>query len=171
MTDNVLELDKDQIAALIPDVEDQFFTDSAFAMIDKDWIAGEGYKGYKNWLNFAGLDNWRTNWDCDNLAASFKLYLQILHAKYNPYTFTDKWKKRGKNITDVASVSVGVIYYKVDGDDKRAHAINLLICDNGFDFGHEGNTHRLKKVYFEPEHGKIVKLTKKEEETIWYANF
>ena len=52
MTDNVLELDKDQIAALIPDVEDQFFTDSAFAMIDKDWIAGEGYKGYKNWLNF-----------------------------------------------------------------------------------------------------------------------
>lgn len=171
MTDDVLELDKNQISAFIPDVEDQFFTDSAYAVIDKDWIVKEGYKGYKKWLNFAGLSKWRTNWDCDNLAASFKLYLQILHAKYNPYTFTDRWKKRGKNITNVASVAVGAIYYKVDGDDKRAHSINLLICEDGFEFGPKGNRHKFKKVYFEPEHGKIVKLDPKEEKTIWYANF
>ena len=109
------------------------------------------------------LSKWKTNWDCDNLAASFKLYLQILHAKYNPYTFTERWNKKGENLTNVASVAVAAIYYKIDGDDRRAHSINLLICIDGFEFASKGNRHKLKKVYFEPEHGKIVKLTKKEE--------
>ena len=171
MNDDVLELDKDQISELIPDVEDKFFTDSAYAVIDEDWIVKVGYKGYRKWLEFAGLSKWKTNWDCDNLAASFKLYLQIHHAKYNPYTFTERWKKKCENLTNVASVAVAAIYYKIDGDDRRAHSINLLICIDGFEFASKGNRHKLKKVYFEPEHGKIVKLTKKEEKTIWYVNF
>ena len=74
MNDDVLELDKDQISELIPDVEDKFFTDSAYAVIDEDWIVKVGYKGYRKWVEFAGLSKWKTNWDCDNLAASFKLY-------------------------------------------------------------------------------------------------
>jgi hypothetical protein len=171
MTKDVLELDKDQIAEFIPNVEDKFFTDSAYAVIDKNWLVSEGYKGYRKWLGFAGLSKWKTNWDCDNLAVSFKLYMQMLHAKYNPYTFTDRWKKKGENATNVDSVAVGVIYFKIDADDRRAHAINLLICTDGYEIGQKGNRHKLKKVYFEPKGGVAIELMKKEEETIWYANF
>ena len=171
---DVLEIDKDQISAFIPQVEDQFFTDSAYAVLDENWVAKEGYKGFKNWLKFAGLQKWKRNWDCDNMATSFKLYMQMLHAKYNPYSFTERFKKVGTNGTNVESIAVGDIFYKINGDERRAHAINLLICAQPIysrTKNENWDKHELKKVYFEPENGHIVDLSEVEEASIWYASF
>ena len=172
MSNSVLELNKAKLEDLLPDIEQRFFTDASYAVIDENWLVEEGFIAYRKWMDFAGLRDWKGNWDCDNLAASYKLFLQILHAKHNPYTFTQRFNKKGKNTTNVDSVAIGTIFYKISRKGSSSyHAINLAICSAGYNFDRRGNTHKFKKVYIEPEHGAIIKLTKKEEDSICYINF
>lgn len=174
MPKNILEIGKKDLEYYLQgiDTENKFFSDSAYAVLEESWLLGEGYKSYRKWLNLGGLGKWRNNWDCDNLAVSFKLYLQMLHAKHNPYTFTDRWKRKAENTTNVESVAVGVVYYKIEREGSSSmHAINLAFCPSGFGFSPTGNFHTLKKLYIEPEDGTVKELTEKEEASIWYANF
>jgi hypothetical protein len=169
MSNGVLEINRERLGSFLPDIEQCFISDKAYAILDERWLVEEGYKAYKKWLALADLRNWRTNWDCDNLAASYRLFLQILHAKHNPYAFTERRNKKVENDTNVDSIAVGVIYYK--NSSASYHAINLAICGSGFEFGRSGNVHTFKKVYIEPEHGVAIKLTKEEEDSICFVSF
>ena len=174
MPKDILEIGKKDLEYYLQGIgtKNKFFSDSAYAILEESWLLGEGYKSYRKWLNLGGLGKWKNNWDCDNLAVSFKLYLQMLHAKHNPYTFTDRWKKKVENMTNVESVAVGVVYYKIERKGSSSmHAINMAFCPQGYAFTPEGNFHTLKRLYIEPEDGTVKKLTKKEEASIWYANF
>ena len=172
----VAQINKEEIEALLPDgIENLYFTDRDYAMYKSSFLLIEGYKSYSEWLNFAGiksrtgLDFWRSNWDCDNLAFSYKTYMSMLHAKENVNTFSDEYRKKVKNTSDAESVAVGVIFYKIvkdygkRGKSSSMHAINTAVTvdDNG----------GLEIIYIEPKNGAKMKLTQEEENSIWYANF
>ena len=97
--------------------------------------------------------DWKTNFDCEDLANSFKLYLRLLHAEANPHTLSSG----KKNETDTESVLVGTICY--NNSSSSAHAINVFINGNN------------KPVFFEPMYGKFINLSKKEKEETWYVSF
>ena len=78
-------------------LESLYVGDRSFAVLDKGWVIGKAYPAYKKWLKFQSISKWRNNWDCDNFAYSFKSFLQALHAKHNPHTFTQRQKKNVKN--------------------------------------------------------------------------
>ena len=134
-------------------------TDRNYSHLDLEWIEKEAYKGYKNWLSIfsfsRGINNsdWKTNFDCEDLANSFKLYLRLLHAEANPHTLSSG----KKNETDTESVLVGTICY--NNSSSSAHAINIFINGNN------------KPVFFEPMYGKFINLSRQEKENIWYVSF
>lgn len=173
----VAQIKKEEIEALLPEgIENLYFTDRDYAMYRPSFLLEDGYKSYSEWLSFAGiksragLDFWRSNWDCDNLAFSYKTYMSMLHAKENLNTFSDKRRKNVENTSDSESVAVGVIFYKMTKDyGKRGksysmHAINAAVTVNS-------NNSELEIIYIEPKNGSKLKLTQEEENSIWYANF
>ena len=143
-------------------------TDRDYAYLDLDWVENEAYQGYKHWMslfNFGrGINNsdWKANFDCEDLANSFKTYLKLLHAEANPYTLSERAK--GKvNIVDTESVLVGTIFYK--NSVSSAHSINVF-----FDNSKQGEVYGSPK-FFEPMYGKFINLNKNEQESTWYVEF
>ena len=172
----VAQIKREDIEPLIPEgVENVYFTDNDYAMYKPSFLLLDGYKSYSEWLNFAGiksrngLDFWRSNWDCDNLAFSYKTYMSMLHAKENLHTFSDRHGRNVDNTSNSESVAVGVIFYKMVRDyGKRGksysmHAINtaVTISANG----------ELEMIYIEPKNGQKFNLTQEEQDSIWYVNF
>jgi len=155
-----------QLKTLIKDsfsgAREVIVTDNNYAYLDCEWVESEAYKGYKNWLSIfdfgRGINNsdWKSNFDCEDLSNSFKIYLRLLHAQANPNTFSDKAKGK-TNESDSESILAGTIAFK--NSERSAHSINILVDeDDSFKF-------------FEPMYGKFINLTKKEKESIWYVNF
>ena len=132
-------------------------TDRDFGVLKREFLLGEGYKGFKKWMGSAKLFKWRHNWDCDNFAAAYKLYMSGVHASANK-----------KNRNSAEGVAVGEVFYitKKDpatGQSGGGHAINVaLIPDN------EG---RYRKMFIEPQSGEEIKLTPAELKSIWYVKF
>ena len=77
-----------------------YLNDQSYAVMDASWIKTECYKAYRKWLGLAGINKWKTNWDCDNFAQSFKMYENLHHARANPETLTSKHKSGKKNACD-----------------------------------------------------------------------
>jgi len=147
------------IENIFPNTKYISITDRDYSHLDLEWIEHKAYKGYKNWLSIfsfsRGIKNsdWKTNFDCEDLANSFKLYLRLLHAEANPHTLSS-----GKiNEIDTESVLVGTMCY--NNSSSSAHAINVFI---------DGNE---RPVFFEPMYGKFINLTKKERYETWYVSF
>ena len=147
------------IENIFPNTKYISITDRDYSHLDLEWIEDEAYKGYKNWLSIfsfgRGIKNsdWKTNFDCEDLANSFKLYLRLLHAEANPHTLSSG----KKNEISTESVLVGTMCY--NNSSSSAHAINIFI---------DGNE---KPVFFEPMYGKFINLTKKERYETWYVSF
>jgi len=153
-------------------MEALYVGDRSFAVLDKDWVIGKAYPAYKKWLRFHSISKWRNNWDCDNFAYSFKLFLQSLHAQHNPHTFTDRRKNNVENTTNAESAAVGVIYYMIKRKNNSSmHAINVLISTITQGFLAESNRHQYTPCFFEPDGGVEVKLSKEEKDSICYINF
>ena len=162
------KIKKEEISQFFPSIEKPLFTDVSYAMFTKDFLLGEGYNGYKKWLSLAGLKSrsgklalWRSSWDCDNLSFSFRTYMNMLHARENTHTFTERFNKGVENASDAEGVAVGVIFYEIQ---KRAHhAINVAITTSV--------TGDLIPLFIEPNNGAHVNLTQEEKDSIWYVNF
>ncbi len=135
---------------------DFYLNDQSYAVMDASWIKTECYKGYRKWLDLAGIDKWKTNWDCDNFAQSFKMYVNLLHARANPETFTSTHKSGNKNACDARAAGVGVIFFK--NSDRSAHAINVVATEED------------EVLFFEPDDGDFLNLSDKHKETTWYVN-
>jgi hypothetical protein len=124
--------------------------------MDASWIKTECYKGYRKWLALAGIDKWKTNWDCDNFAQSFKMYVNLLHARANPETFTSAHQSGKKNICEARAAGIGVMFFK--NSDRSAHAVNVIVTESD------------EVLFFEPDGGDFLNLNDKMKETTWYVN-
>ena len=133
-----------------------YLNDQSYAVMDASWIKAECYKAYRKWLGLAGINKWKTNWDCDNFAQSFKMYVNLLHARENPETFMSKHKSGKKNTSDARGAAVGVVFYK--NSDRSAHAVNIIATEDD------------EVLFFEPDGGAFFTLTDKYKETVWYIN-
>ncbi len=165
-------LKQDDIKKLLPEnIDNLFFSDADYSMFAARFLTGEGFNGFKKWLTFCGIDNkggqnqyWKRNYDCDNLAESFKTYMNLLHARANPLTFTESFKNGEHNDTNAQGVAVGVIYFEIKAKKTSSHhAINIAIT--------RGIRNELVPIFIEPNAAGKIKLTKKERESIWYVNF
>ena len=99
--------------------------DKSYVVLDADWLKNEAYPAYYKWLSFAGITEWRTNWDCDNFSQTFKTFLNILHARENSLAFKETFGTNNKNATDAEAVAIGVMSY--NNSARSAHAINMVI--------------------------------------------
>ena len=165
-------LKQDDIKKLLPEnIDNLFFSDADYSVFTERFLIGEGFNGFKKWLTFCGIDNrggqnqyWKRNYDCDNLAESFKTYMNLLHARANPLTFTESFKSGKHNDTTAQGVAVGVIYFEIKAKKTSSHhAINIAIT--------RGLRNELVPIFIEPNAAGKIKLTKKEKESIWYVNF
>jgi len=164
-------LGHDDICKLLPeDVENVFFSDVDYAMFTEAFLTHKGFQGFKKWLKFCGIEStgqkryWKRNYDCDNLANAYKTYMNLLHAKANPLSFTESFKTGKKNNTTAQGVAIGVIYFEIKGKKTSSHhAINMAIT--------RGLRNQLVPIFIEPNGAGKIKLTKQERESIWYANF
>tara|TARA_R110000824_G_scaffold32177_2_gene104103 strand:- start:196 stop:747 length:552 start_codon:yes stop_codon:yes gene_type:complete len=147
------------------------FSDVDYSMFSERFLTGRGFNGFQKWLSFCGIDStagqkqyWRRNYDCDNLAESYKTYMNLLHAQANPLSFTQSFKTGKNNETIAQGVAVGVVYFKIKAKKTSSHhAINIAIT--------KGLRNELVSIFIEPNAAGKIKLTKKERESIWYVNF
>jgi len=166
MDENIKILSHDELRHLLhtryPDAE-VILTDRNYAVLDPEWVEKEAYKAYINWISIFGFTRkirnsfWKTNWDCEDMSASFKIYLRFLHAANNPNTFTDRYLRGKKNETNSDSVAVGTLFYK--NSPTTGHAINVFVSPKG------------DLSYFEPKDGIFINITEAEEKKVWYVNF
>ena len=171
-------LTKDHIKELLPPIgtlpkgklRHVFFSDTDYAMFTETFLTRKGFHGFKKWLNFCGIkpsgqkQYWKRNYDCDNLANAFKTYMNLLHAKANPLSFTEGFKKGAENESEAQGVAVGVVYFEMRTKKSSSHhAINVAVTN--------GLRNDPVLIYIEPNSAGKIKLTKRERESIWYVNF
>jgi|TARA_R100000781_G_scaffold90496_1_gene55944 hypothetical protein len=123
--------------------------DANYVLYSLDYIKGEGYTRFKDWLFKRGILGWRHTFDCDNYAEAFRVFMQIVHSKAQ----TDKDDNSRKQ-----SVAVGVIWYERDG--RGGHAINVIVTKVD---------DKLTVRFIEPQDGKEVELSKSEKESIFFV--
>ena len=123
--------------------------DANYVLYSLDYIKGEGYSRFKDWLFKRGILGWRHTFDCDNYAEAFRVFMQIVHSKAQ----NDKDDNSRKQ-----SVAVGVIWYERDG--RGGHAINIVVTKVA---------DKLTVRFIEPQDGKEVELSKSEKESIFFV--
>ncbi|MCP3685417.1 MAG: hypothetical protein GY861_22425 [bacterium] len=135
---------------MFENVEHVIVPDSSYALLTKKFLLGGGYSGYESWLfDFVSIGGWNYRFDCDDRAASYKLYMRGLHYYHNQ-----------NNADGAESVAVGDCYYLLAKD--KGHAINVAII-------YEDNDYR--KLYIEPQSGNELELSDLERNSIWYVGF
>ena len=80
-----------------------------------------------------------------------------MHARENSLAFKETFGTDNKNATDAEAVAVGVMSY--NNSARSAHAINVVIGKDD------------EILFFEPDGGDYLNLSKKQKESIWYLNF
>ncbi len=121
-----------------------FCLDSKYATVNITWLTTEYYQEFRKELSRVGIINWSEQFDCDHFA---RYYTSYLETKYFSENFMNK--------SGPQSVAVGVVFYLVNGDENRGHAINCAIDDND------------EIIIIEPQNGKIVILSDKEKESVF----
>jgi|TARA_R100000963_G_C4595185_1_gene70924 hypothetical protein len=123
--------------------------DANYSLFSSNYVTGEGYDKFKEWLFRRGILGWRHTFDCDNYAEAFRVFLQIVHSKAQKGK-TDNSRKQ--------AVAVGVIWYERDG--RGGHAINLIVTKDG---------ENLVVKFVEPQDGNIIELSQTERESIFFV--
>ncbi len=122
--------------------------DANYALFSLNYIKGEGYEKFKEWLFKRGILGWRHTFDCDNYAEAFRVFLQIIHSK----------SQKGKeDNSKKQAVAIGVIWYERDG--RGGHAINIVVSKN---------EDELIVKFIEPQTGEELDLTDAEKESIFF---
>jgi hypothetical protein len=120
--------------------------DTAYGEINSAWLKGF-YIRWKADLFRKGVVKWEKRFDCNRFAAHFAAEAQIAYYIENFHSWTD-----GR------AAAVGEIWYLVDGQKDRGHAIVLAYTERG-------------PVYIEPQTGKEVTLTSAERESVYFMRF
>jgi hypothetical protein len=126
---------------------DIFVTDADYITPKIDWITNTFYSNYEFWLRKNNMFKWKSYKDCDNFAFIMMVFASLCHAKT-----MEVFEKKGKKTYQ--GVTVGVIFYNIDGKKGKGHAINAVICGQ-------------QLLFFEPQSGKWVELTQEEKDSVW----
>lgn len=124
-----------------------YLSDTDYSIPKSSWLTGDFYNLYRKWTSKERLYEWKEYHDCDNKSVTFMAFASMCHAK----TMAAR-EREGKET--VQGIAVGMIYYLINGDKNRGHAINVVHSDKGIQF-------------LEPQNGRILNLTTKERDSIW----
>lgn len=120
--------------------------DKEYAIVKKEWLLGKFYDWHKTILKDIGCEVWDDKFDCDKFSTTFRIFAHLAFKLTNPNTTAQ-------------SALVGEIYYKINADPNRGHAINFAMDKD-------------RQIYFiEPQTGKEIKLTQEEIDSIETAIF
>ena len=130
-------IDSLELHEMFADVNPCVIADGTYNCPTLSWLLGAFAQYYKDWLaeEAKQLTQWVEKFDCDDRAFLFKVLAQVCHAK----TF--------QGIAD--GLAVGVVFYLVDADINKGHAINWAETDEGL-------------VYIEPQTCQVVELSEDE---------
>lgn len=124
-----------------------YVSDTEYSIPKSSWLTGDFYSLYRSWTIRERLYEWKSYHDCDNKSITFMAFAAMCHSK----TMAAR-QKEGKDT--VQGIAVGMIFYLINGNKKKGHAINVVHSEKGIQF-------------FEPQNGRILNLTKKERDSIW----
>ena len=117
--------------------------DGTYALVDDYWF----YEIYTGVLK-KKLPPYSNLFDCDNFSMSTALFCQWLHN----YT-----KMNGCD-----AVAVGELYYFINGDKKRGHAINIILHKKDGQFYYS---------FFNAQNNEKISLTEKEKLSVNFIKF
>ena len=125
-----------------------WIVDRSYSVPSKNWIINTLGPTLRNFQAQLGVNTWTEDvQDCDDFARLAAAYVQFLH-----YRTLGQIRK--------SALSFGEVFYVTK--EGGGHAINIAIV------GTKGNE---EVIFFEPQTGKIVELTLKERDSIYYIRF
>ena len=118
-----------------------FPTDETYARPTQDFLTGNFYTFYREWLWEHLLYKWDEKFDCDNFASTY-------------YTFSQICNRKGARSEQ--GIAVGMMFYNNE-TTKGGHAINFAIVEDK------------KLITIEPQTGQIVELKQSEKDSCWFC--
>lgn len=125
-------------------------TDSNYISPSKSWVEKKLYKNFYNWLVENNLQKWQKYKDCDNYAFALRVFANMCHAKT-----MQVYEQAGRQVFE--GLSLGVMFYLINGERGRGHAVNFTIQNDG------------TILYIEPQTGKWFDFTQEEKKSTWVA--
>jgi len=124
---------------------DKILVDKNYVCPSREWVK----KYYKWYLDICWKMElkWKPDYDCDDFARLAAAYAQISH-------YTTEWKGPGVKPEGLA---FGEYFYV--RENGSAHAINLILVEQA------------QPLWWEPQTGRELKLTRKEIESCFYVRF
>lgn len=123
-----------------------FAGDAEYAVVNSNALPAI-YADFRSTLSGLGLVKWDERFDCNRFAT---LYIGVAQAKYA----VAAWH----SATKAQALALAEVWYLIGGDPARAHAIVLAITERG-------------PVFIEPQTGKELSLTPKEQRTVMLAKW
>jgi hypothetical protein len=133
-----------RFSQLCPDLTNIFCADRNYAEVKKDYLLKNFYNWYKGFLFNQDVVRWDTRFDCDDFARSYSTLIQLAH-----------FQAKGNNDEGVA---VGEIFFHINGDPTKGHAINCAFTEEGL-------------IFIEPQNGTQLHLSNEEVNSIFFARF
>lgn len=115
-----------EIRTIFADVHTVIVADAEYTLPTKEILLG-AFK--EKWV--AQKQDYELRYDCDDFAFAYKIESQ---------------KKHACGDTETDGQAIGVVFYLVDGNPMKGHAINWADTDQGL-------------IYIEPQTGEEVELT------------
>lgn len=110
-----------EITAFLPVWPPPWYYDTGYAVPTLHWVFGTFLPAWKAERAAKGLTTYTRRNDCDSFARSLAVAAQ------------DAWSESDQVPSDDEGLAFGVFcYHRADG--RGAHAINVLICDEGLVF-------------------------------------
>ena len=115
--------------------------DGKYAMATRESWEKDILPRFKRWMIHNNLWDWNPKHDCDDKADALKLFAQRCFREWG-------------GEVEAEGFAVWRVWYRIDGDPSKGHAINRALTDEGF-------------IYIEPQTAKIVQFTQEEEASKW----
>lgn len=115
--------------------------DAVYALPKHSYVEDLLLPAFARWSRANGLWMWHTRSDCDDKADAFRVFAQQCFRDTN-----DRTKAEG--------FAVFRIFYHIDGDSERGHAINTMLTEKGW-------------IFVEPQTAKVVELSTLERMSVW----
>lgn len=125
------------------DIGGGIYADARYTLPTREYVDRIMLPAFETWSRANGLWDWKTRHDCDDKADALKVFAQQCF-------------RHSRDTTEADGFAVWRLYYSVDADPGRGHAINAAMTDEGI-------------VYIEPQTARIATLTQDEKRSIWHA--
>ena len=122
-----------------------FVADADYFIPSRQWIEEGFHYWFAQALEALRVDKYHRSNDCDNFAMGYQWLANVCHSQSQSET--------------TQAVSIGQVFYCIDGDPDKKHAINVAFVDEG------------ELVYIEPQGPEVIELSEAEERSIFFVRF